>query len=102
MQRLDRDLDTLFQAYRDGAQIPEPGAHFMPRLWEKIDGRRSYAFRLKRVTQVFVGAAALMCLLFTGIMVVPQSAGTTQATYLDALAEAHPADVLAEFAEASR
>lgn len=102
MERLERELDTLLKTYRDTVAPPDPSARFMPALWDKIESRRSYAYRLKRVTQVFVGAAALMCLLFGGIMVLPEVAASPQPTYLDALAEAHPVDVLAEFAEPTR
>ena|ERR1019366_8626854 len=96
MHGTNQDLDTLLQAYRDTVLVPEPGAHFMPRLWEKIDKRRNFTVRWKRVSQVFVGSAAVICLLITGIMVTPRTPGSsTHATYLDVLAEAHPTDNLA-------
>ncbi len=96
VNRSDRELDALFADYRVAAEVPEPGPSFMPRLWDRIEKRRSFAFQWKRVTQVFVGSAAVICLLLTGIMVVPRTAAApSHATYLDVLAEAHPTENLA-------
>ena len=96
MNGSDRDLDALFAEYRTAADVPEPGSHFMPGLWERIENRRGFAFQWKRVTQVFVGSAAVICLFLTGMMVVPRSASApSHATYLDVLAEAQPTENLA-------
>ena len=83
--------------YRQAVDEPEASANFMPRLWQRIEARRTFAFRFRRVTQVFVGAAAVLCLLIAGVSTV---APTTKSqpldgTYLDALADAHPDDGLA-------
>jgi len=69
----------------------------MPRLWDQIEAKRAFAFRLKKVTQVFVAASAFACLLMTGITVMGDSSPALQphATYVDVLAEAHPAENLA-------
>jgi hypothetical protein len=97
MDRFDERLEQLFETYKDGIVVPDPGAGFMPRLWEQIEARRAFAFRLKKVTQVFVAASAFACLLMTGFSVVGNSSQAVQphATYVDVLAEAHPAENLA-------
>lgn len=97
MDRFDRRLEELFEDYKASVVTPESSAGFMPRLWEQIDARRTFAFRLKRVTQVFVAASAVACLLMTGISVVSNSSNgaQTHASYVDVLAEAHPSENLA-------
>ncbi len=96
MNGSDRELDFLFAEYRATVEVPEAGTHFMPKLWERIESRRGFAFQWKRVTQVFVGSAAVICLFITGMLVVPRSAAAlNHATYLDVLAEAHPTENLA-------
>jgi hypothetical protein len=97
MDRFDGRLEQLFDDYKASVIVPEPGANFMPKLWEQIDSRRAFAFRLKKLTQVFVAASAVACLLMTGINVVTNSPNPHQqhATYVDVLAEAHPSENLA-------
>lgn len=95
MQQSDRGLDALFQEYQKAVDTPEPSASFMPKLWERIEARRGFVFAWRRVTQVFVGSAAVICLVFAGFMVLPQqSSSARQATYVDVLAEAHPTENL--------
>jgi hypothetical protein len=97
MDGFDGRLEQLFDDYKASVAIPEAGAGFMPRLWEQIDARRNFAFRLKKLTQLFVAVSAALCLLMTGITVVSNSSNSRQphATYVDVLAEAHPAENLA-------
>lgn len=95
MMESNRKLDGLFEAYRGSVAVPEPGAHFMPELWARIEGRRSFAVRLTRMTQVFAGSAAVLCLVFTGLLVVPRASSTHAGeTYVDVLADAHPTENL--------
>lgn len=96
INRSDESLDALLMLYRDSTAVPEASAHFMPKLWEAIEGRRSFTLRLKRVSQVFVGSAAVICLCLGGFMVSPRSPGALHpATYVDELAAAHPTENLA-------
>ena len=96
MDNLDRDFDGLLGQYRREIGEPEASANFMPQLWRKIEAKRTLAVRFRRMTQVFVGAAAAICLLIAGVStVLPASTAPLHGTYLDALAEAHPADTLA-------
>jgi|SRR5580700_4875280 hypothetical protein len=96
MDRFDGQLGQLFEDYKAGVVVPEAGAGFMPRLWEQIDARRTFTFRLRKAAQVFVAASAVACLLMTGINVVSNSNARQQhATYVDVLADAHPSENLA-------
>ena len=98
MNQRDRDneLNALFADYRAAVPDPDAGANFMPELWRKIEARQSFTIRVRKLTQVFVGAAAAICLLFATIEVVPGSARPEPGgSYLDVLAAAHPSDNLA-------
>lgn len=97
MERWDseKELDALFAGYKSAIPDPDASANFMPELWKKIEARRSFTLRVRKLTQVFVGAAAALCLLFAMIEVVPGSGrGELHGTYVDVLAAAHPADNL--------
>jgi hypothetical protein len=97
MDRFDGRLEQLFEDYKASIVVPEPASNFMPRLWERIEARRTFAFQLKKVTQVFVAASAIACLVMTGLTVVGNSTQRVapHATYVDVLADAHPAENLA-------
>jgi hypothetical protein len=70
----------------------------MPELWRKIEGRQFFLRRVKRLTQVFVVAAAAICLLLGIALEVPVSRGgqaqTVRGNYVDVLADANPAENL--------
>ena len=95
MDRFDAELNELFQAYSDAIGSPQAGPNFMPRLWEQIEARRNFTFRFRKLTQVFVAAAAATCLLLAGITVAGPTSISQPASYIDALAEAQPPDNLA-------
>jgi hypothetical protein len=96
MEQWNNELDTLFAKYKEAVPDTEAGANFMPGLWRKIEARQSFTLRVRKLTQVFVGAAAAACLLVAMIEVVPGSSRPElHGTYVDVLAAAHPADNLA-------
>jgi|HubBroStandDraft_5_1064220.scaffolds.fasta_scaffold496541_2 hypothetical protein len=94
-------LNELFAHYKAAVPDPDPSANFMPQLWRNIEARQTLMLRVRKLTQVFVGAAAAVCLLFAMVQVVPSGsrpevhANYVHASYVDALAAAHPADSLA-------
>jgi hypothetical protein len=96
MDRSDRQLDSVFRAYRAAVPDPEPSADFMPSLWRRIELKRSFVFRFRRMSQVALGAALAACLL-TFMVTAPLTMRDNQlsGSYVDALAEAHADDVLA-------
>ena len=96
MDKFNDDLSALMAQYRDSLPDPEPSAAFMPKLWNRIEARRSVTFRVRRLTQVFVAGAFAMCLAMTGVMFLPlNQRQEIQGTYVDALAEAQPPESLA-------
>lgn len=88
-------LNHLFEQYRLAVPDPEAGANFMPELWRKIEARQSFLLRVKKLTQVFVAAAAAICLLL-GIALQVPVADRPQVTgnYVDVLANANPTENL--------
>jgi hypothetical protein len=94
--RENSELDPLFASYRTAIPDPEPGVNFMPELWRKIELRQSSLVRVKRLTQVFVVAAAAICLLLGIVLQLPISSGTpkVQGNYVDVLADANPTENL--------
>src|SRR5271154_3390310 len=96
MDQFNSELKMLFASYRGAVPDPDASANFMPELWRRIQARQTLVIRVRKLTQIFVGAAAAACLLFAMIQVVPGgSRPEVHATYVDALAAAHPADNLA-------
>jgi hypothetical protein len=96
---VDRDgqLNHLFESYRAALPDPEASANFMPELWRKIEARQFFLVRMKKLTQIFVAAAAAICLLLGIILQAPVSSETTvvRGNYVDVLADANPAENLA-------
>jgi len=92
------ELDQLLGQYRSAVPDPEPGVNFMPDLWRKIEARQFFLRRVKKLTQVFVVAAAAICLLLGIALEVPVStsapAQSVRGNYVDVLADANPAENL--------
>src|SRR5882762_3861276 len=97
MDKLNRELDGLLAAYREACPAPEPSASFMPRIWERIEARRNFSLRFRRLTQVFVAGSAVLCLLIAGLTVLPGNRTNPElgGSYIEALAQAQPPDTLA-------
>jgi hypothetical protein len=88
------ELNGLFAEYRASMPDRDPGAGFMPELWQKIEARKRFVFRMKRLTQVFVAAAAALCLVFATFLSVPEANLDSHGSYVDVLADAFPAENL--------
>lgn len=90
----ERQLDSLFSAYRAAIPDPEAGPSFMPGLWDRIDGRRRFAYRLARG---FVTAAAAVSLLLGVFLASPtfRNSLVYTATYLDVLDDNHSPEAMA-------
>jgi len=95
MDEQNRELDGLFAQYRDSVADPEASANFMPELWRRIETRQRLVIRIKKLTQVFVAAAAAICLLFGILLQMPVSnPPVVRGNYVDALADANPTESL--------
>jgi hypothetical protein len=90
------ELDHLFAGYRAAMPDPEASVNFMPELWRKIESRNSFLLRWRKLSQVFVVAAAAICLLLGIVLQVPLSTATQEVTgnYVDVLADANPTENL--------
>jgi hypothetical protein len=92
----NQELDKLFAEYRAVMPDPEAGANFMPDLWRKIEARQFFLVRWKKLTQVFVAAAAAICLLLGIVLQAPSAKqnAAVSGTYVDVLYKANPTDNL--------
>jgi hypothetical protein len=86
-------LEGLFAAYRDACPDPEPGGDFMPQLWQKIEAKRAFAYRLKRLARGIITAAAAAALAMT-LFLAPQH--RTSPSYLELLAAGQSRDNIAD------
>lgn len=86
----DITLGRLFESYRDACPEVEPGALFMPRLWQRIEARQSFSSVFERLTRMFAAASAAVCLLLLVLNLVstPHSSISDQ-SYTDALMAEH-------------
>ncbi len=87
-------LAGLFAAYRDACPDPEAGADFMPRLWQKIEARRAFSYRLGRFAKGLITAAAAAALVMA-LLLAPQRTTTTP-SYLELLAAGQSHDDIAD------
>ena len=83
----DQKLQDLFQAYRTACPDMDDNSTFMPGLWQKIEARQAFPFAMRRFAQLFVSAAAAMCLLMAMLITTAttHSAGPGFMTYVEAL-----------------
>lgn len=58
-------LSSLFEKYRAACPDIEPGADFMPRLWQRIEARQSFAWKIRYYARGLVTVAAAICLVVT-------------------------------------
>ncbi|HYP12618.1 MAG TPA: hypothetical protein VEQ63_01735 [Bryobacteraceae bacterium] len=87
-------LQNGLRTYAASLPDHDGGRDFMPQLWGKIDARRRVAYSFRRLTGLFVTAAAAICIVFSAALVQhqgqQQSASTQvelQSSYVDVLAD---------------
>jgi hypothetical protein len=86
-------LDLLWAEYRNACPDPEPGADFMPRLWQKIESRRVETTSVfRRWAQACVMAAVALTLIMAVLIPRLQTDPVYTATYVDVLDAAHSND----------
>lgn len=98
MRNLEHELDDLFRSYRQSIADPDPSSAFMPGVWEKIEARRSFAFRVRHLARAFLGASAVLFTLMAGFVVLvgDRTSPDPHESYLDSLASAHATDNMME------
>jgi len=96
MDQWNDELNGVFASYKAAVPDPEASANFMPELWRRIDRRRNITIRFKKLTQVFMAAAAAMSILFITMLSVPAFSGSDDdGSYVEVLAKAFPTETLA-------
>jgi len=88
-------LDSMFRAYRDSCDVPEPGANFMPEIWRRIEARQSVSLIFRRMAAGFVTAAAGLSMAMAVFLIMPaeQPSPFYNNTYVEVLAAQHQADM---------
>lgn len=97
----DSELDDLFQNYRLACPEVEVSADFMPRLWERIENRRSFWFAFQGLARMATTASTALCLLLL-IMNFLIGSQSRFPTYADALAADNSTPEQTYYAEAIR
>jgi hypothetical protein len=96
----DRELDDLFHKYRASCPEVEGSAIFMPKLWERIESRRSFWFAFQGLGRTAMTASTALCLL---LLILNLFAGPQNLpTYTDALAADTSTPEQTYYAEAIR
>jgi hypothetical protein len=96
MDQFNGELNGLFASYKAALPDVEASANFMPELWRRIEGRRSVILRFKKLTQMFMAAAAAMSIVFIAMLAVPAFSGSEAiGSYIEVLADAYPTEGLA-------
>jgi hypothetical protein len=87
------NLKELWDSYREACAPPEPSPDFMPRLWERIDGRVRWTAQVWRWANSVAAAAALASFFFFALQFLPDRwGGFYQSTYVEVLEEEHGDD----------
>jgi hypothetical protein len=82
-------LDALWASYREACPDPEPDPNFMPRLWQRIESRQTFALSIGHLARVFVTVAAAICVLMTVALISARPhhlTGFDSGTYVEMLA----------------
>src|SRR5258708_4597421 len=87
-------LSALLAAYRQACPDPDGSSDFMPKLWQKIDRRRTDSVLIFRRLAQVCALAAIALTLFIGTLLIPrvQADVPDTSTYVDALAAEHSTD----------
>jgi hypothetical protein len=89
----DARLDTLLEAYRAACPDVEPGANFMPAIWQAIEARRSFWFVFQREARALVTACAAVFVVLLFLNLFSGSQGLPMPpSYADALMADHTAE----------
>jgi hypothetical protein len=88
MDRMNDKLDALWAEYREACPDSEAGPDFMPKLWQRIESRRSEnSWVFRRLAQACIMATVALTLLMSGILIPRlQLQPVYQANYVDVLA----------------
>jgi hypothetical protein len=88
MDGMNDKLDAVWAEYRAACPDPEPSADFMPRMWQRIEARRTaMTFTFRRVVQAWVLTTVALAIVL-GVVVIPhlQNLQIYSSSYVDVLA----------------
>ncbi len=92
----DQDLNRLWARYAQATPELEPGANFMPAVWQRIEARRGVSYKLAVYARVLAMGAASLCLA-AGLLELssarPDSLSSSR--YVDVLDDDDAAETLA-------
>ena len=74
MNEFPGELQQLFKGYGEFHSEMEPSVDFTPRLWAKIEARRSPWFAMQRMARLVV-AVAMAAALVMGVVLIPLMEG---------------------------
>ncbi len=98
MTQPEREMENLLKRYSRACPEVEPGSAFMPGIWQRIDARRGFSFKLAHYARVLAMSAASLCVA-AGLFEV-SSYGTAAKQlaanrYVDVLDDDNDAEALA-------
>ena len=89
----DSRLNNLFERYRTACPDVAAGADFMPKLWQRIEARRSFWYVFQHFARRAMTACAALCLLLVALNIYSASqALMLPPNYADALMADHSAE----------
>ncbi len=62
MTQPEREMDNLLERYSRACPEVEPGAAFMPGIWQRIEAKRGFSFKLAHYARVLAMSAASLCM----------------------------------------
>ena len=85
MTESDRHLNELFSSYRAAVPDVAESPDFIPRMWARIESRRSFPLVFQRLARILVTASAATCLFLAALNLAPHPDSAT--------ARSHSADL---------
>lgn len=85
-------LDELFREYRSACPDSEPGANFMPTLWQRIEARRGFWPVFQGFARSAMAACAALALLLLALNFARPEQIPASPSYTDALVADHSAE----------
>lgn len=62
MTQPEREMENLLQRYSRACPQLEPGPAFMPGIWQRIDAKRGFSFKLGYYARILAMTAASLCM----------------------------------------
>ena len=86
MNEFSGELQRLFQDYGEFHSEVDPSPDFMPRLWARIEARRSPFFAMQRMARLLVGGAMAAALIMGAVLIPLMENGRPAGFYADVVA----------------